>query len=168
MEETRLILSQGGFPPFTARGCSQSLYPLESALLRRTVNGKLISLGAPGQLKYRSVIRCEDEESPALEGLWPGTFVEVHCIQYLWQKTFSPRLSLSRTPRIDSLKAIDQKKRPYGVKWQNNEAILETEEQEGPWYLGYQPILTMTVITHESHHQEWGDKNPWSITLEET
>lgn len=166
MIETRLVISRGGFPPFSARGCTQSLTPIETGALRRTVNGELLYLSGPCHQKYCSIIRCEDQESPALDNLWPGEQVEISCIQYLWQKLQNTKSILDRPARPDSIKVVDDAQTSYAFHLDQQQITLETKSL-GPWYVAYQPLLKMRVVTFSLEHQEWGEKNPWVITLEE-
>lgn len=101
--ESELILSRGGFPPLSARGCVQHLMPVETGALRRTINGGLVYTGKTGTHKYRSLISCEDKASLALEGLWRGSEVRVGCIQRLWQKVAGREAFLERDPVIGSI-----------------------------------------------------------------
>jgi hypothetical protein len=166
MDETRLILSRGGFPPYSARGCNQTLHPIETGPMKRTVNGELVYLSAPSHQKYRSVIRCEDQESPALDSLWPGEVIDVQCIQYLWQKIEEKTGTLNRIPRPDSLKVIDPHQEPCLFHLEGQQLRVETDTK-GPWYIAYQPILTMRVVSYTLEHHEWQEKSPWVLTLEE-
>ena len=74
--ETELILSVGGFPPLSARGCKQELIPVSKGALRRTINGELVLVGNQ-DLKYKSIIQCDDKTSLATNGLYPGAEVMV-------------------------------------------------------------------------------------------
>ncbi|MDR2412310.1 MAG: hypothetical protein LBD66_01740, partial [Holosporales bacterium] len=80
IQETELILSIAGFPPYSGRGCFQQLMPADRNSFQRTINGALscISLEAPP--KYRSLIRGKDVSSPAFDRFWVGTQVTVGCI----------------------------------------------------------------------------------------
>jgi hypothetical protein len=79
--ESELIINRGGFPPLSARGCIQSLMPIESGVLKRTINGSLVYTGKGPAHKYRSIISCEDKASLAMEGFWRGSELKVGCIQ---------------------------------------------------------------------------------------
>ena len=61
-----LILSGIGVPPYSARGASQTLEPIQaSQQLRRTINGELIDISRAEFRKYRSTISCADQLPPA-------------------------------------------------------------------------------------------------------
>ena len=84
MSETVLTLSGVGVPPWSARGLTQTLEPIDAAAqLRRTVNGALRDFGYAPFRKYRSTISCADQEPPAVDGVWPGRTVTVGCVAEL-------------------------------------------------------------------------------------
>ena len=64
-DETTLVLSGIGVPPYCARGLTQTLAPIEAAgSQRRTVNGTLVDLSLTQFRKYRSTIsRCSQSRS---------------------------------------------------------------------------------------------------------
>ena len=62
-----LTLSGIGVPPYSARGASQTLEPIQaSQQLRRTINGELIDISRAEFRKYRSTISCVDQQPPAV------------------------------------------------------------------------------------------------------
>lgn len=80
-DETVLTITGVGVPPYSARGLRQSLEPIGAAAsLRRTVNGALVDIGASQFRKYRTSISGEDQDPPAIDGIWPGLEVEIGCI----------------------------------------------------------------------------------------
>jgi hypothetical protein len=162
--ESELILSQGGLPPLSARGCVQELTLLSLGQFRRTVNGELVFLGL-NHKKYRSVIICEDQAVLATDDLLPGTELEVHCIQRLWQKSDSWQLVLEREPVQGSVFAVDQAKQPVLVVRENGKEV--TLENEGLAYVCYRPKLRMRVLHYALKTNEWGLKTSWRLELEE-
>jgi hypothetical protein len=87
-DETVLALSGEGIPPYSVRGVTETLEPIEAAgPMRRTVNGTLVSLSAAQFAKYRWAITCSDVQSPAFDAIWPGDTVTVDCISELGYKT---------------------------------------------------------------------------------
>ena len=83
-DDTMLVLSGIGVPSYSARGLTQTLQPIEAAgSQRRTVNGTLVDLSQAQFRKYRSTIRCNDQQAPALDGIWPGQVVTVSCVAEL-------------------------------------------------------------------------------------
>lgn len=78
------MLSGIGIPDYSARGLTQTLEPIEAAAsLRRTINGALKDLSFAQFRKYKSTISCQDQEPPALDGVWPGRVVTVDCVAQL-------------------------------------------------------------------------------------
>ena len=83
-ENTLLVLSGIGVPDYSARGLTQTLEPIDgSASLRRTINGALKDLSFAQFRKYKSTISCQDQEPPAVDGVWPGHVVTVDCVAEL-------------------------------------------------------------------------------------
>jgi hypothetical protein len=75
MSGTVLTLSGIGVPPYSARGLTQTLEPIDAAAqLRRTVNGALRDFGYTPFRKYRSTISCADQEPPAVYGVWASFY----------------------------------------------------------------------------------------------
>ena len=136
-----LTLSGIGVPPYSARGASQTLEPIQaSQQLRRTVNGELIDISRPEFRKYRSRISCAEQQPPAVDGVWPGQVVTVGCISELSYLTAGG--SPARTP------------------------VTGSSRTEGA-YTFYRPSLTMRVVTFSQDTDEYGAETSWSLELEE-
>lgn len=165
--ESELILSRGGFPPLSARGCTQQLMPIESGTLRRTINGALIYTGKAITHKYRSIISCEDKASLALEGFWRGSQVRVGCIQRLWQKIAEREVLLERDPAEGSVFAITTQKQEMTIQEISGRKIVFAESTLGEAFVSYRPWLDMRVITFSLSTNEWGLKAGWRLELEE-
>jgi hypothetical protein len=136
-----LTLSGIGVPPYSARGASQTLEPIQaSQQLRRTVNGELIDISRPEFRKYRSTISCAEQQPPAVDGVWPGQVVTVGCISELSYLTAGG--SPARTP------------------------VTGSSRTEGA-YTFYRPSLTMRVVTFSQDTDEYGAETSWSLELEE-
>ncbi|MBM3467889.1 MAG: hypothetical protein FJX71_00465 [Alphaproteobacteria bacterium] len=165
--ESELILSRGGFPPLSARGCIQNLIPIESGLLRRTINGSLIYVGKESGHKYRSIISCEDKASLALEGFWRGSEVRVGCIQRLWQKVSGQEAHLERDPIEGSLFAVTQDRKNIEIKEVSGRKVAINKKRDEVIFLSYRPWLNMRVIVFTLTTNEWGLKAGWKLELEE-
>jgi hypothetical protein len=114
--ETELIIEGCGFPPLSARGCSQELTEVPQGEFRRTVNGNLAYLG-PDQHKYQSVIRCEDKVTLVNEGvLARGMVVRIGCLQRLWQQCQNGCVTLEREAVSGSIVAMDGAQKPLSVR----------------------------------------------------
>ena len=130
-----------GVPPWSARGASQTLEPIQaSQQLRRTINGELIDISRPEFRKYRSRISCADQQPPAVDGVWPGQVVTVGCISELSYLTAGG--NPARTPASGSSRT------------------------EGA-YTFYRPSLTMRVVSFSQDTDEYAAQVSWSLELEE-
>ncbi|MDF3034283.1 MAG: hypothetical protein K0R76_1237 [Alphaproteobacteria bacterium] len=168
--ESELILSKGGFPPLSARGCVQQLMPVGCGTLRRTLNGTLVYTGKPLAHKYRSLISCEDKASLALEGLWRGSEVRVGCIQRLWQKVAGLEVILERDPMIGSIFATTAHQERREVQEALGRKVVLAESPAGmneDVFVSYRPWLDMRVVTFSLSTNEWGLKAGWRLELEE-
>jgi len=138
---TLLTLAGVGVPPYSARGLTQTLEPIEASVqLRRTVNGALVDLSDALFRKYRSTIACQDQEPPAVDGVWPGQIVTVECVAELCFVTAggSPaRLTVENSERNDGA------------------------------FIFYRPILTMRVTGFSVTRDEYGSAVSWQLQLEE-
>lgn len=141
MADTLLKLSGDLLPPYSTRGASQTLEPIDaSANMRRTVNGSLKDISFDGFRKYKSSITATDQRVPALDGIWPGATLTVECVQELAYKT------AGGTP-----------KRPV---------VTGSSRVEGN-YTYYRPILTMLVTGYTTNLDEWEATVGFTLNLEE-
>lgn len=162
--ETELVISKGGFPPFSARGCEQELTPLSLGQFRRTVNGDLVFLGIQGK-KYKTIITCSDQAVIATDGLEPGSIVTVQCIQRLWQKATGPQVTLERPAVENTIYAIDENRQPVQIISCHEKEITLANEKEV--FVTYRPSLNMRVLRYSLSTNEWGIKTGWRLELEE-
>ena len=140
MPET-LTLSGIGVPPYSVRGATQTLQPIDATQqLRRTINGALVDLSRAEFRKYRSTIICTDQQPPAVDGVWPGQIVTVGCISELSYKT-----------------AGGSPSRPV---------VSGSSRTEGD-YTVYRAQLTMRVVSFSQDTDEYGASVSWSLELEE-
>lgn len=165
--ESELILSIGGLPPFSARGCTQELMPIRQNLFRRTINGSLLYLGQKTHQRYRSCITCQDQSVFTSEGLWPGQVLKIGCIQRLWQKVVSVDAILERNPIEGSLIAIDALQNPVRVLEQAGPKIT-LENHERDVFISYRPWLDVQVTHFTLYTQEWDLKTGWRLEVEES
>ena len=167
--ETELILSVGGFPPLSARGCKQELIPVSKGALRRTINGELVLVGNQ-DLKYKSIIQCDDKTSLATNGLYPGAEVMVGCIQRLWQKVKeggeNEPITLERYPVKGSICVVDDNQKEVVIKELDGKTIL-LQDRHKTYYISYRPWLNMRAVTYSLNTDEWGIKGGWSLEVEE-
>lgn len=167
--ETELILSVGGFPPLSARGCQQDLIPVLQGSLRRTINGELVMVGSQ-DLKYKSTIKCSDKTSLATDGLYPGCEVMVGCIQRLWQKVTENKdnepMILERYPVKGSVVVMDENQKEIEIAALDGKRI-QLQDRSNTYYISYRPWLNMRAITYSLNTDEWGIKGGWSLEVEE-
>jgi hypothetical protein len=140
---TLLRLSPIGIPPYSARGISQTLEPIDAAAsMRRTVNGTLVDISASQFRLYKSSISCTDQDHPALDGIWPGQILTVDCIcelSYADTTDGSPSRPLADT----------------------------SAERTDEGYVFFRPQLTMMVTGYKVDNDEWGHDIGWTLDLEE-
>lgn len=165
--ESELILSRGGFPPLSARGCIQHLMPIKAGILRRTVNGALVYTGKPLTHKYRSIISCEDKASLALEELWRGSEVRVGCIQQLWRQVTGREVLLERDPVEESVFAITAMREEVAVRGVTGRKVEIAKGDLESVFISYRPWLDMRIISFSLVTNEWGLKAGWRLELEE-
>ena len=140
MSDTLLVLTGIGIPDYSARGLTQTLEPIEAAVsLRRTVNGGLVNLSFAQFRKYKSTISCQDQEPPAVDGVWPGHLVTVDSVAEL------------------SYASGGSPARPV---------VTGSTRTEGP-FVFYRPQLQMLVTNFSLNRDEYGAAVQWQMDLEE-
>lgn len=136
-----LTLSGFGVSPYSARGLTQTLEPIEAAAhLRRTINGTLLDLSLSQFRRYRSTISGSDQAPPAFGSMWPGMQVTVGCVA-----------------RLAYLTATGTPERPV---------VPGSSVVEGN-YTYYRPNLIMRVLGWNLDEDEWAAGISWSLSLEE-
>lgn len=139
-DDTLLALTGIGIPDYSARGLTQTLEPIEaSANLRRTVNGALVDFSYVPFRKYKSTISCQDQEPPAIDGVWPGRLVTVDCVAEL------------------SYPAASAPTRP----------VVPGSVRNGGAFTFYRPQLEMLVTGFSISWDEYGATTHWQMDLEE-
>lgn len=181
MTDTLLTLDIAGLPPWSARGLTQTLEPIDAGTLRRSVNGALIDLTWAGLRRYRSTVSGGDVQPPAFDAFWRGLPVTVGCLAELGRPVaLSAGLgtaTLEREPVAGSLRGLAEGgMRPFGSAaatvhhsagaWQV-EIDLQDAAVTGPAWLWYRPRLLMRVIDWSTDTEEWAARAGWTLTLEE-
>ena len=134
-----LVIAGIGLPAASIRGVTQSLQPIGvSAQMSRTVNGALRDLSMSQFRKFASQVRAQDQDPPALNGVWPGAVVTVDCIAELAYVT-----------------ATGTPERP-----------VVGSRVEGDWTI-YRPRLSMMLISFDLDRDQWGAATGWTLNLEE-
>jgi hypothetical protein len=138
---TILRMSGVGVTPYSARGLTQTLQPIDAAKsTKRTIDGTLVDISAPQFRKFASTISGGDQRTPALDGIWPGREVEVECIaelSYITAEGSAQRLAVSGSERVEGI------------------------------YTFYRPVLTMLVMDYSASTNEYSADVNWTLALEE-
>lgn len=80
-DNTILRLEGIGIPPWSARGISENLEPIDESIdIVRSVNGEAINFGKDQFQKYKWAIGATDQSSPSCAGVWAGRIIQVDCI----------------------------------------------------------------------------------------
>lgn len=138
---TLLMLRGPGVPPYSARGLRQTLEPINQAQhLERTINGELINFGYEPFQKYKSSINGNDQQPPAVEGVWPGTSIEVDCMVEICAEHYDGELSRVAVPGSIRLES---------------------------GFVFYRPRLQMIVMSFSVDKDEYGAQVGWRMDLEE-
>ena len=167
--ETVLTFSTGGLPPFSARGCVQTLKPIQLGQMVRTVNGELLHLG-PKALKYKTIIEAKDKSVLAVDNFSPGSVVRVGCIQRLWEKIENGIHTISRQEVSGSVAVIDsdQNNLPFsqlGTKITIDQSIRLSSDRD--FFVTYRPYLDMLITDFSLKTKEWSMENEWTLHLNE-
>lgn len=166
--ETKLILGIVGMPPESARNCVQSLMPIPNGEFRKTVNGELVFLKSGNMKKYRSVITCNDINSPIIDKIWIGAEINVGCIQTLWQSMEAGKteVTLIRPPVANSVEVVDDdgNKIPFELA---EKVVRLYESRDERAYVSFHPWLTMRVTNFKLETDEWAMSCGWRLELEE-
>lgn len=141
MTDTLLAITGMGLPPWSSRGCEQTLEPIDqSKQIKRTINGVAHDLSLPQFRKYRSSVTCNDINSPAFDANWPGKELTVDCI---------PELSYLTAGGAPAKTVVAGSSRTDGD------------------YTFYRPQLIMRMLSWDIRRDEWGHETGWQIELEE-
>ena len=131
-----------GVPPYSARGLSDTLQPIDQAVsLRRTVDGDLKDISFASFRKYKGTISGTDQRPPNFDGRWPGLTVTIDCIS-----------ELSYTPDEG-----DTRQRP---------AVPGSERTEGAHNV-YRPRLEVKIMNLSIDTDEYECQVGWSLDWEE-
>lgn len=151
-EDTILVINGVDFPPWSARGLTQTLTPIDAAgSMRRTVNGDLLDLSVPELRKYGTEITCRDLRVPAIDNVWPGQQVVVDCVC---------ELSL-RSDETETETDVTDAEALAG-----RTIVPGSPRLEGR-FLFYRPRLTMRVASFSTDKDEYGAEVGWTLRLEE-
>ena len=167
MTETLLSLSGIGFPPYSARGCQQTLQLIQQPALRRTVNGELMAVANPLFQKYRTTIEGADKHPVAMDQLHMGHPVTVGCIHRLWQEVTGQTVHLGRPAVQGSVTVITSTRQPLTFTQGDPRTIILNASPDGKVYVGYCPILETRLVDFHMAMDEWKHTSVWKLVLEE-
>jgi hypothetical protein len=169
MNDIKLIIEGGaGEPLFSAIHCTQEFSLVKQGVLTRTVNGEMVFLGNTEHQKYITHIRGRDPQAPALESLWRGREVFVHCIQFLTQEIAIgvDEVMLSKSPCPQSISVFSQEGDTPFQLTSNRAVHLETISSKKR-FIRYRPLLKMMVVDTWMNVQEKQKVIEWMMKLEE-
>lgn len=145
--ETHLDLVELGIVPQSARQLGQTLAHDTAGSIRRLANGQLKARMRPSLRKFKSTITFSDTYPPALNDLWAGDVITVHCAAELSGKVGT---SFVR-PHV-----------PGSVIWRNADGDVvasgadETIAPQGATNFTFRPIIVFMVESWDLDADEWG------------
>lgn len=141
MSETNFSMTILGVPPYSARGITQSLEPIDHASgIYRTINGGLVNFSAPQFQKYKTTVNGNDQNPPAFDSIWPGQEVVMDCVAEL----------------------------SYPVGGSPNRTVVPGSARTESGFIIYRPRLTMTITKITAQNDEWGATVTWQLEAEES
>jgi hypothetical protein len=169
--ESILTLSGVGFPSFSCREAEQTLIPLRSGELRRTVNGELCYTGPTHHHKYLSTVTCQEKNAPGIQQLWVGAEVTLGSLIKVWEEfTLTKRgihtLALSRPYEIGSVE-IANVPLVLTEKDATHIELTHASDKTVKVLVGFRPRLVMRVKDFRFSHKEWAESILWTVILEE-
>lgn len=140
-DETLLVISGDGMPPYSVRGISETLEPVEPAFFD----------------KYKLTLTCSDIESPAFDALRVG----------LWKRTVNGELidlaGRGSTVTVDCISELAYKTSGGSP---SRTVVSGSSRTSGDFTL-YRPELTMGVVAKTQQTDEYGAVVAWTLELAE-
>lgn len=160
--------NQTYIPLGAARGCKQTLDPINTAATFRTINGTLVAFNCEGYDKYTSTISCDDAYPISFDGLWPGCSLLIECIPQLMTPLVQQGalIKLQRKPVQGSIMLHTSENATCALN-ADDERQIQLKQNEGPGYISYRPILRMIIKRFFTETKEWDGKVIWKVELEE-
>ncbi len=137
--DTDLVIVGLGIVPYSARGLTERLEPIDAGAVRRTVNGTLVDVSDTAFRKYGLSISASDQEPPALDGAWRGLQVVVDAVSRL----------------------------AYATGGSPGRTIVPGSSVVVGGFTTYRPRLTMLIVGWSQDRDEWQAGVGWSLDLEE-
>ncbi len=169
--QTKLKISQAGFPPMSMGNCRQIISSLVKGDVWRTINGDAVLPEMGREHKYKTNIYGQDVNSPCFDGISVGSIVGIDCIQQMWGNSpaeSTGAIILKRKPVEGSVIAVDKNRTFYDLEQiGEKEFILKDGPVSEDICIGYLPHLDV-IITHLTvNHEEWGNGYKWELEAEE-
>lgn len=115
-----------------------SLAPIDASKhFERSINGGLLNLCYSPMQKWKITITGDDQDPPALDGVWPGTPLTIGCIVELATQN-TPSHSANGTDR----------------------------EQDSIWTFT-KPTVDVLLMDFQVQRDEYGCQTSWSMDVEE-
>lgn len=149
----------------------EQLRPIEAGEIRRTVNGRAVSLMDPSFRKYALSLSSDDIRPPVLGDLWRGS--ELHGVVPT-QEIGVPILAafgmdscvLPRNPHPGSVKCLDADHRLVAFTV-NGRVVTLASPPMADVRVYFRPVLNMMVTGWSNSEQESRASSSWSLELEE-
>lgn len=167
--ESLLKIQGVGLPPFSARGCKQELVPIPNGVFRNTVNGKLMFLKTSDLQRYKTIIKCNDVNTPTLGNLFIGNEIEIECIQSIWQAVDpkTEKVELIRDYVPDSIVLINKNCKEFNFEINGLELSINPVCDE-QLFVTFRPKLKMKITNFYSSNDEWELNSSWQLEAEES
>lgn len=155
-DNTVLRLVGMGIPPYSARGMSETLTPIQqSQQIVRTVNGNLLNLSDEQFQKYSITISGEDQQSPALDNAWPGHLLTIDCISELCvEGTVEEPTEDPTESATEPVAGLGRHHVPGSIRHESG-------------FTFYRPRLECMLMSFSVERDEWGAAISWSLIAEE-
>lgn len=172
--ESTLAIKGIGFPDFSRRDIKESLLPLKTGEVLRTVNGELLYVGSKGHQKYKLALTCRDKALPGFQQAWVGAEVTVDCTSTLFETVEVEVLqlngplnhTLTRPPAKGSVR-LSIKGDPFDAFEETASGFLVKEPVDDIIDVTYRPSLQMRLCGFDMNHQEWSGESLWRMDFEE-
>lgn len=142
-DSSLLSFAELALPPYSFRGITESFELIEQASqFRRDVNGNLHNVGADEFRLFRVTVQCRDQQSPGLDGVWPGRQLTMNC---------ASEFSTEGATDSDGFE---------------RQAVPDSIRTEGD-FIFYRPQLFVVVLSYRMEFEEWEAGIAWELVVEE-
>ena len=168
MQATLLDLGDLALGLGADRQIKESLSPVDSGDLRRTINGALTSLVDPAFRKFKLSVSCDDMHTPGFASAWKGRQLTVRPSSDLTDLIAVGGISrtLERDPVAGSVRAVDVDGATVAFTVAGRVVTLGAAAAKTT-RLFYRPVLVMLVASWSTDQDEAGATTSWQLELEE-